>query len=92
MNSQANDDSCVRLGPSQTINTCRVLADQFRDSLQPGRTVVVDAAEFADGDITVVQILLAARRSATAIGCDIVIADPSPAFAALLRRSGVAAV
>lgn len=54
--------------------------------------MVVDASEFSEGDITTVQVILAARRSSAALGCEFTIENASPEFTALLRRSGVAAV
>ena len=84
--------SSVRLAPVQTIKTCCELADWFRLHVRPNAAVVVDAAEFAEGDITTVQILLAARRSSASLSCSFTIENGSPEFSALLQRSGVAAV
>ena len=92
MTQTMEDMTSIRLGCAQTLGTCRDLAARLRHRLQAGSAVVVDAAEFVEGDITAVQVLLAARRTATAIGCSFTVVNPSPGFIALQRRSGVAAV
>ncbi len=83
-------DNSVVLSPTHTIKNCCELAETLRERLSCGTSVTVDAAAVVEGDITLIQVLVAARKSATANGCDFTVANPSPAFVALVRQSGVA--
>ena len=58
-----DEDNLIRLEPSQTIKTCCDLADRLRLRFQAGDITVIDAGALEEGDITLVQILVAARRS-----------------------------
>ncbi len=92
MDMAGNGEDIVVLSSAQTIRTCQEFADQLRERLSSAKRVVVDAAELAEGDVTLIQVLLAARKSATSIGCDFEIVNPSAAFLALVRQCGLAAV
>lgn len=77
---------------AHSIETCPALIAEIAAHICPNGMVTVLADRFASGDITIVQALVAARKSAEAVGCGFEIGDPSPAFVALLERSGLAAV
>lgn len=82
----------LALGPSVTIRNVREVAERIAELLSTGRDITINAAETESGDVTLIQILVAARKSAAARGCRLAIEAPSPAFAALVRRCGLAAL
>lgn len=86
------EETTFALAPTNTIQSACELAEQVGALLHTGGDVVIDAGKVDVADITLVQILLAARRTATAIGCRYSIINPSPAFVALLHRCGVCVI
>jgi|AGTN01.1.fsa_nt_gi hypothetical protein len=82
-------DGIVPLPATQDIRTCVDLARRLAAELKPGRVVVVDAGAFQAGDVTLVQTLVAARRTAELMEARIEITHAPPALAALLERCGL---
>ncbi|SBW12214.1 hypothetical protein KL86APRO_20500 [uncultured Alphaproteobacteria bacterium] len=80
------------LGPEVTIKNVRQVSDRISEILLAGRDLSIRAADLESGDVTLVQILIAARKSAAERGCRVCVEDPSPALTALLRRCGLAAL
>lgn len=79
------------LGPSVTIRNAREVAGRIAECLRSGRDITIDAAGIESGDVTLIQILVAARKSAARRGRRLEIEAPSPALTALMRRCGLAA-
>ena len=78
----------IPLPPTNDIRTCSQLKDLLADCLKQPCALSVDAGAFETGDITVVQILISAAKTAERLGGSMTIANPSPAFTALLERCG----
>lgn len=77
------------LDPAVTIRNAREVAERISGLLVPGRDLAIRAADLETGDVTLVQILVAARKTAAERGCRLRVDDPSPALTALMRRCGV---
>jgi anti-anti-sigma regulatory factor len=85
-----NDRLVVRLDGSLTLNRARDLHAGLQDALGSGNAVILDCAEASDVDVTFIQLLLAARRGADALGKSLSLAQPaSGALRLALRRCGL---
>lgn len=80
------------LDPVVTIKNVRQVADRIGAVLLAGRDLTIRAADLESGDVTLVQLLIAAQKSAAARGCGCRVEDPSPALAALMHRCGTSAL
>lgn len=79
----------VDIPENATIKHCREFLTEIRNAMVPGGGLEVSAEAFASGDLTTVQILLSAQKTATAVGCRFLVTQPSPSFQSLFRRAGV---
>jgi anti-anti-sigma regulatory factor len=85
-----NDRLVVRLDGSLTLNRARDLHGALQEALGSGHPVVVDCADAAEVDVTFLQLLLAARRGADALGRSLSLGQPaSGALRLALRRCGL---
>lgn len=82
----------ITIPETATIKNCPSLASEIRDAILPGEDVEISAEGFAVGDLTTVQIVLSAQKSATAVGCRLSVTNPSPDFRALFRQAGVESI
>ena len=82
----------IRLSGQQTLRNCEQLQATLLAALASRRPVVVDAAAVSEADLSAVQALLAARRTARAQGTPFTLAAPaSGALLDVLRRGGFVA-
>ncbi len=79
----------ITIAEIATLKHCPALASEIREALVPGGDVEIIAEGVATGDLTTVQILLSARKTAASIGCGLRVVHPSVNFLALFRRAGV---
>lgn len=70
-----------------------VLAEQLTAAITPGATVRLDLSDVAAPDLSVIQLVQAARVSAAEADCDFALAAPAgDPFRVLLDRAGFASV
>lgn len=82
------DEGRIFLSPTNDIRTCGELRARLMDGLRERRALCLDAGAFETGDITFVQILISAARTAEGLGGTLDIVKASPAFTAFLERCG----
>lgn len=78
----------ILLSSTNDIRTCGALKARLVECLKERCTLSLDAGAFEAGDITFVQILIAAAKSAEELGGGMEIVNAGPAFTALLERCG----
>jgi len=84
--------SVIKLGPNQTINACQESHQALLGAVRGGRDLVVDCSAVTDADLSLVQLLIAARRSARACGVSVRVASPTnPALVRVLTSAGIIA-
>lgn len=81
----------VTIDAAQSIKTCRAVAEDIAGKLHPGNILVVDVSAFQTGDITFVQTLISARKSAGIMGARLDITPANAALKALFERCGLEA-
>jgi anti-anti-sigma regulatory factor len=87
-----SEDGRLVLSESVTIRTIEGVRDALLETTQLHRTVEIDCAAVAEADLSLVQLLLAARKSALKSGGTIVLARPaSGALRDVLTRAGILA-
>lgn len=65
-----------------------VLAEQLSAAISPGATVRLDLSDVAAPDLSVIQLVQAARVSAAEVACDFALAAPvGDSFRVLLTRA-----
>lgn len=79
----------IPLPATVDIRTCGQLKDCLVECLNSRSGLMLDAGAFQSGDITFVQVLLSAAKTAERLGVSMEIANVGPAFVALLNRCGV---
>lgn len=84
----AETERCILLPPTNDIRTCGELKARLGDGLKGSCVLSVDAGAFETGDITFVQLLISAAKTAAGLGGRVEIANAGPAFTALLERCG----
>lgn len=84
----AEEEGCILLSSENDIRTCNELKARLMDRLRERCALSLDAGAFESGDITFVQILISAARTAEQVGGTVDIVNASPAFTALLERCG----
>jgi len=67
----ASEDVC--------LPTIGVLAEDLKTAIAPGATVRLDLSGTASPDLSVIQLVQAARVSAAATGCDFALSAPADA-------------
>lgn len=80
----------IHLPPANDIRTCGQLKDRLAECLNSKCAPILDASAFQSGDITFVQTLASAAKTAEKLGVRMEITNAPPAFAALLERCGLA--
>lgn len=80
----------LTLPPRCTLVQAEELAARCRDALAAGQGLRIDAAPLEEGDVSLLQILIAAQKSCAAAGCEFALVS-SPALDALAQRAGFAA-
>jgi hypothetical protein len=72
----------------RAAETQRLVAERLR----PGVTLVLDLGGLTEADLSLLQIVIAARRTAAALGATLALAaGPMPAMAALVEAAGLRA-
>jgi len=79
----------IVLEPVQTLRTIDATKDAISSALAASRRIVVDGSLVEDADITIVQLLTAARSSAERLGAVLAFQAPSAALRTVLERAGV---
>jgi anti-anti-sigma regulatory factor len=83
----------VELSGALTIQRAAEIRDSLAAALSEGRDILVDCRAADETDLSFVQMLLSARRSAQAAGIDFQLASPLPqALATTLDRGGFSGV
>lgn len=77
----------VCLPPRCTLVQAEGIALDFRAALGAGGGLQVDASAMEEGDVSLLQILIAARHSCEAVGCSLALTS-SPVLEALAARAG----
>jgi len=76
----ANENSC--------LPNIGILAEQLSTAIMPGATVRLDLSQVAAPDLSVIQLVQAARVSAAKAACDFALTAPAnPPLRALLDRA-----
>ena len=79
----------IALGETLDVTVCEAVHAQLRDALRTANAVVLDVSDAADVDVTFLQILVAAQKSAGRAGKTIAFAQPpSGSLAVALTRCG----
>lgn len=79
----------VALGENLDVAASEAIHEQLREGLRSTTRLVLDAAKATEVDVTFLQMLVAAHRTAERAGKSIVFASPpSGALAASLARCG----
>lgn len=78
----------VCLPPRCTLVQAESIAVDFRAALGAGGGLVIDASALEEGDVSLLQILIAARHSCEAVGSGLVLTS-SPALERLATRAGL---
>ncbi|CAK0757653.1 hypothetical protein WCLP8_2900009 [uncultured Gammaproteobacteria bacterium] len=85
-----SQDGIIRLPPMATIREAAQLRDTLLDLLGQGVPAVVDCSAVEQADLSLVQLLTAARRMAERDGLELRLVIPSSgALANLIRHSGL---
>ncbi len=82
----------VPLDAAVDIRNIGELADRIKACIAGAMAVVVDAEAFVSGDVTLVQVLAAAGRTAAERGISFKVVNAGPGLTALLDRCGIDAV
>ncbi|MEI6986855.1 MAG: STAS domain-containing protein [Rhodospirillaceae bacterium] len=87
---EQSQDGTLRLPPMTTVRDAAQLRDTLLDLLGQGVSVIVDCSVVEQADLSIVQLLTAARRMAERDGRQLRMIIPSSgALADLIRRSGL---
>jgi ABC-type transporter Mla MlaB component len=82
----------VTFGGALTVRHADQIHESFVDALRQSRHVVVDCAQASQVDLSFVQLVLSARRTAEAAGKRLSLAEPAAGdLLDVLRRAGLAA-
>lgn len=84
----AETEKRILLSSTNDIRTCGELKARLLECLKEPCALSLDACAFETGDITFVQILISAARTAETLGGNMEIVNAGPAFTALLERCG----
>ncbi len=79
----------IPLPTMNDIRTCGELKNRLAECLGNKCVLLLDAEYFQSGDITFVQILASAVKTAEKMGARLEVANANPAFTALLERCGL---
>ncbi|MGU3383701.1 STAS domain-containing protein [Methylobacterium sp. D53M] len=79
----------LTLGPDCTIRTVRALQDTLAAALAGGARLTLDCAAVERADVTFVQIVLAADRTARGRAAGIALVNVPPAVEAAFRRAAI---
>lgn len=72
----------------QTLRTIDATRTALEERLHPAGDVVLDCSRIEEADLSFVQVLVAARKTADRLGARVRLADPSPVLRELLDRCG----
>lgn len=82
----------VTFGGALTVRHADQIHESFVDALRQHQHIVVDCGQASQVDLTFVQLVLSARRSADAAGKRLSLAEPAAGdLLDVLRRAGLAA-
>lgn len=87
----AKNAAILVLDSVQTLRTIEATKDILLQHLNSSSDLVLDCSQVDDADISIVQLLLAARATAARQGAALRLAAPSAALRAVLDRTGVCA-
>lgn len=79
----------VSLAAAVDLRNIGELADRIKASIARASAVDVDAQAFVSGDVTLVQVLAAAGKTAAERGVSFRIVNVGPGLTALLDRCGI---
>jgi anti-anti-sigma regulatory factor len=79
----------VVLDRVQTLQTIDATKDILEDRLGRPAPLVVDCSQVDDVDLSVIQLLLSARKTAGCFGGSLLLAGISPALRGVLERCGM---
>lgn len=80
----------IRLDGLLTVASAEEIRDRLVEAVAQGRDVVVECTGAESCDLSFVQLLVAARKSAAAIGVELSLASPATgALLETLRRGGL---
>ncbi|MCR6630963.1 MAG: STAS domain-containing protein [Magnetospirillum sp.] len=83
------DGATLVLDPVQTLQTIEVTKDLLVQRVATTAGLVVDCSRIEEADVSIVQLLLSARKTAAQFGGALRLAALSPALRAVLERCGV---
>lgn len=94
MSSTTSDPSTapLALAAISDIRSCVEFRQQVIDSQDSAGSVVIDAGALQSGDVTCIQILVAAAKSAQRLGGAVEVINAGPAFMGMLSRCGIDAL
>ena len=87
--SEGDSPSALVLDNVQTLRTIDATKDALVERLGLNRELVVDCSRVEEADLSLVQVLLAARKSAENLGGSLRLAALSPALHDVIERSGI---
>ncbi len=79
------------LKPVQTLRTIDATLESLSQHLHSATHVAIDCSGVEEADVSILQVLLAARVSAERLGIGLRLVAPSPALLGVAERAGVAA-
>jgi anti-anti-sigma regulatory factor len=68
---------CFGLPPSATIRTIETIRGELLAALESQPTLAIDCAALAEADLSLIQLLLAARKTARQSGKTLALAQPA---------------
>lgn len=81
----------VSVGPVLTLTTSEEVCEALRESLQIGEAAVIDCAEIVEADVSLLQLIVAARAQASRDEGRVTLrGTANPVFSGLLARAGCA--
>lgn len=87
---ERNGERCTaRIRGSASVYDAAEIRDGLREALESGMPVTVDLGDVSGCDVTLLQLIVAARRSASARGAELLCSAPPEAVAAVLAASGL---
>lgn len=84
-------EQSIHIHDVSDIRNCGQLRDRIAECLNNKRPLILDVSTFQSGDITFVQTLISAAKTAETWGIRMEIMNAPPAFAELFERCGLGA-
>jgi anti-anti-sigma regulatory factor len=78
----------IKLPPSVTITDAKACAHQFREAFKESNSLTVDCSDLETCDVTLVQLLASAKKSAAMVGGCFALEHVNDELLTLLQRAG----